>query len=184
MKQLFAAVLIFSGLAFGQQPKVLKEKPLPISHYMQEVGLHYLDYVDKMYDQAVQDQIVFDRDPLNNESVRPNDNAYGMALTDLENHIEINIKSGGDKRFLALLENTRAYAQIAYFEEQRTTDPKYKNIFPPSPEIAKMYPVCFMQAHLIIRTAEFNQGDCSIEKADKATKADKTLKEKQNEAKP
>jgi hypothetical protein len=189
VQTLFILMLVFVGPAFGQQAKppiAQVTKPLPISHYMQESGLLYLNDVGKMIDKAMDDHLRLARReelPGDNPYGMPDENVYGKALTDLENHIEINITLDGDKQFLKLLEQAKNYSITSFHEILRTSDPKFKSLTP-HPAVAKMYPTCDGQAHGVIRAGEFTRGDCSEVRFEEADKADEQLKTKKNEDKP
>jgi len=186
IQTLFILMMVFVGRAFGQQakpPVAPATKPLPISHYMQESGLLYLSDVGKMFDKAMDDHLRLARGedlPHDNPYGTPDENIYGKALADLENHIEINTTLDGDKQFLELLERTKNYAIISFHEILRTSDPKFKSMSP-HPAVAKMYPICDGQAHGFIRAGEFTKGDCSEARFEEADKADEELRTKKNE---
>jgi len=159
-------------------PKTARASSALISHYMRETGLTYLDYVAKMFERGTRDHIAFMRDPIgSDEPLSVEDNLYGKALASLEDHIQIEISSGADKRFFDLLKDIKSYASISYYEVLRNSDPSYKNM-PANPNLAKLYPICAGQAHGIILSGEFTYGACSKEKLDEAAAADAELKKK------
>jgi hypothetical protein len=169
-----AAMAAMASLSFSQQTKS-GLKLLPISQYMRNAGLLYLDDVDKMFTQAVDDHVALMRglELQDNPGGMPDENIYGKALADLEDHMEINIASPSDKKFLKMLLLTKNLAIISFWETLRHSDPDYKDM-PDNSEVSKLYPACTGQARGIIKTGFFNPGDCSDEKFTAARKIDKT----------
>jgi hypothetical protein len=169
-----ATVAALVGVALGQQPKSQTKAPLRVSQYMRNAGLLYLDNIDKMFTQAVDDHIALmgGESLPHNPGGMPDDNIYGKALKDLEDHIEVNITSDGDKKFLKLLTGTKNLAVITFLEILRTSDPKYKAM-PQNAETSKLYPDCLGQARVIIKSGIFSPGACSDAKWFAASKIDK-----------
>lgn len=167
-----------AGAQVAQAPPVHKEaaqKPLPISQYMREVGLLYIADVGKMKEEALDDYVAFLKDPLNRDApINIEGSIYGKALADLEDHIEINIASDGDRRFLEFLKKTKSYASVEFSEQLRKLNPRLAKL-PSRPALAGLYIVCAVQAKTIIKTGEFDEGDCSSEKFHAALEADRAL---------
>lgn len=162
----------------ADRPKLPAANPMQISQYMPESGLTYLELLDKAFDQAVEDHLAYSRamarhdDSFLNMPTGGNieDTIYGKEIGHLEERIEINVRSEGDKKFLEFLQNTKAIASTAYINVLRE-DPTY-NKLRPHPAIAKLYPVCVGQAHAIVLSGIFSYGDCSSSDYDKALQAD------------
>jgi hypothetical protein len=172
MRKSIVGAMLFSGLLFGQQAKVSSDKSLPISQYMREVALDYLEDVQKMYDEALEGFAKFLMHPLDSELWHtPDESPYGKILHTLETHIEINIHTDGDKRFFALLEHTKVAGWASYQDAMQGLDLQHTP-WPRHPELSEMYAPCLVRAETIIKTKYFAEGDCTEAKFTKALKAD------------
>ena len=179
----FFVVVLFGVTASAQQPKtdtskqVVPARSMQISQYMREAGLTYLEVLDKAFDQASQDYWAY-RKAKREESdsyligdipmgLDITDNLYGKELTRMEDHMEIDIKSEPDKKFLKLLEDTKYFAKFAYFEILRQAEPTLKDM-PPVPNLVKLYPACFATAKVIVKNGIFEYGLCRLDPKAKA----------------
>ena len=126
MRKPIVGVMLFSGLLFGQQAKVSSYKPLPISQYMREVALDYLEDVQKMHDEAIDGFAEFLMHPLDSEHWHAaGQSPHGKILHTLETHIEINIRTEGDKRFFVFLEHTKVAGWASYEDTEQELDPQH-----------------------------------------------------------
>jgi len=169
----FVAVLLGVG-ALAQQPKPdISKRAAPansmqISQYMREAGLTYLEVLDKAFDQASQDYWAYrkaEREGSDSLLDMPKgsyitDNFYGKELTRMEDHMEINVKSETDKKFLKFLEYTKYLAKFPYFELSRQREPAYKDL-PPTPNLVKLYIACDAVAYVIAKSGVFNDRTCA-----------------------
>jgi hypothetical protein len=181
MRKPIVGVMLFGGLLLGQQTKAPGDKPLPISQYMREAGLDYLEDVEKMHDEALEGFAKFLMHPLDSELWHtPNESPYGKILHTLETHIEINIRTEGDRRFLTFLEHTKVAGWASYQDAMQELDPKH-SAWPRHPELSEMYAPCLVRAETIIKEAKyFAEGECTEAKFTKELKADAEAIEARN----
>lgn len=166
------ALVVVTTSALAQQPMKTKK---PISHYMQEMGLLYLENVDSMLEQARKDNLNEsnhkiaaaeaakrgEESELVPEHKSALDNSYGKALENLEDHIEINITLAADKQYLKLLERTKLAAEQSASITELAGQFKTLGAVLSFGEKYDIYPVCQSQAHYVAKSGLFSDGDCT-----------------------
>jgi hypothetical protein len=141
----------------------------PISHYVREVGLRYLDELQQF-------QIIYAHSFHGSvEDILHGEEEVAHAhdrLDSLEEEIGINISQQSDQEFLSLLKNVRKLAEPATLEDMRTAaleyddrlrhDPRFHDLKPspdifntPAPAQAALYLKCFADAKAIIHVGVF-----------------------------
>jgi len=147
------AFVLVSLTALGQHSPT-KSSPdsgkKPVSHYMREAGLLYLEDVESMLEQLRKDG--------------PDDSLlriHRKSLDGLEDRIEINISSSVDKRYLELLKRTRSAAErsaiISTLAGRQKTAIEAMNFGTD----LDMYPECSAQAWSVAKSGIFNTGNCT-----------------------
>jgi len=149
--------LVMSVTAFGQHPAT-KSSPdsgtSPVSHYMREAALLYLEDVESMLDQLRKDV------PADNTLSR----IHTKSLDGLEDRIEINITSSGDKRYLELLKRTRLAAQRSAIISELAGRRKTAIEAMEFGTDLDMYPECHAQAWSVAKSGVFKAGNCTGER--------------------
>jgi hypothetical protein len=152
-----AFALVLSVTALGQHPPT-KSSPdsgtKPVSHYMREVGLLYLEDVESMLAQLRKDG------PTDDSLSR----IYIRSLDGLEDRIEININSSGDKRYLELLKRTRSAAERSAIISTLAGRQKTAIEAMDFGTDLDMYPECHAQAWSVAKSGVFKAGNCTEEK--------------------
>jgi hypothetical protein len=116
--------------------------PKPISHYMRETGLLYLENTKKMVALGL-------RNPDANLMIDPTNeasavNSYGGVLQEFEDHIRINVTSASDKQYLRLLQRTKAAAEMSMFGD-----------------LSGLYTDCYIQARFTSLNGSIAKGPCT-----------------------
>lgn len=148
-------LVALSSSTSGQQKSAPTAKP--ISHFMREIGLLYLEDVKDMLEQ-----------PRKEGSESRN---YEELLNGFEDRIEINISTANDKRYFELLKRTRAAAdhELVLIElggHQKTAIEAMefgKNL--------DMYPECQGQAWATAKSGVLESGNCTQARVDQTWQA-------------
>lgn len=145
----FAVALLATAVAQDQR---VNPGPKPISHYMRETGLLYLENAKKMVALGL-------RNPDANVMIDPTIeasgvNSYGEVLQELEDHIRINVASASDKQYLRLLQRTKAAAEISVFGD-----------------LSSLYSDCYTQARFTSLNGSMAKGTCTEGRYEATAKA-------------
>src|ERR1035437_9416011 len=161
MRKTVLGLLIGLGVtAFSQHPPAksgANAAPKPVSHYMRETGLLYLEDVESTLEQSRKDGLEGSTDDSLSQ-------IHAKSLDGLENRIEINVSSSGDRQYFELLKRTRLAAQqsadISNLAGHRRTVEE-------ATEFGKeldMYPECYAQAMWVAKSGVFKAGKCTEER--------------------
>lgn len=137
---------LFASAAFSvalcAQAQVAPRPAKPISHYMREIGLLYLENTKRMVELGLKNQDATPMlDPTNDAS---DVNSYGEILQEIEDRIRINISSAQDKQYLRLLQRTKAAAELTVLGDVPT-----------------LYSECYVQAHFTAIQGVDSGGNCT-----------------------
>src|ERR1017187_5186633 len=146
-----AFALVLSVTALGQHsPTKSSPDSKPVSHYMREIGLLYLEDVESMLEQLRKDGP--------DESLS---RIHTKSLDGLEDRIEVNISSSVDKQYLELLKRTRSAAErsaiISKLAGRQKTAIEAMNFGTDW----DMYPDCYAQAWSVAKSGTFKAGNCT-----------------------
>lgn len=89
--------------------------PQKISHYMREVGLTYLEWVQKHYEAQLYYSLGIHAGQINEDAKLASESADEI-LDQIESRMKINIQLPGDKDFLSVLKFTRTTGSLASME--------------------------------------------------------------------
>src|ERR1700723_3369733 len=150
-KLLLACIPALVAMAAAQNPSA-SITPKPISHYMRETGLLYLENTKKMVVLGLKNP---DASPLidpTNQAATVN--SYGEVLQMMEDHIRINITSAADKQYLQLLQRTKAAAELSVLGD-----------------LSNLYSDCYAQARLTALHGAIGGGNCTERRYEVSAKA-------------
>lgn len=112
-----------------------------VSHYMQEIGLLYLETTKKLLMGGLENAAAT---PLMDPTQPSEVNSYGDVLREMEDHIQVNIASATDKQYFRLLQRTKAAADLAVFGDK-----------------SGLYTDCVSLAHLTALQGSMSSGNCT-----------------------
>jgi hypothetical protein len=145
-RKLLVCLAAFLATATAQN----QSAPKPISHYMRETGLLYLENTKKMVVLGLKNP---DAEQMLDADGTSEVNSYGEVLQEMEDHIRINISSASDKQYFRLLQRTKAAAELSVFGD-----------------LSNLYIACYVQAHTTSIRGAIVGGNCTEHKYEEVAK--------------
>ena len=160
MRATIVMILLATSLAFAQQKKTSAQRP--VSRYMREVGITYLEHVSDLHDRCLKGYTVCEE--ILDE--------WDKSFAALEDRIEITLSEKGtplgDKDFFQLLKDTKdttrsfLYAwQDEFSDVKNRTEKKKRRAF-----WSNVYATCYASAHTVALQGAMFPNDCNDDMMD------------------